>query len=220
MTQEIPDAAAGCCEAPVFEGASKAYRTALTVVIAINGLMFVVEMAAGFVAGSMALKADALDFAADTATYAMTFLVIGRPATTRARAALIKGGSLAVMAGVILVMTLVRTFSGETPAFDIMAPMGLAALLANAASVLILLRWRDGDANVRSVWVCSRNDMIGNIGVLIAAGLVAMTGSIWPDLVIAALLAGLFLRSSITIFRLARAELNEAKRRETGCETS
>ena len=180
VTQETTHAAASCCEAPVFEGASKTYRTALLAVILINGLMFIVEMVAGFVAGSMALKADALDFAADTATYGMTFLVIGRSVTTRSRAAFIKAGSLAVMAAIILGMTLLRAFSGVTPAFDIMAPMGLAALLANGLSVLILLSWRDGDANVRSVWVCSRNDMIGNIGVLIAAGLVALTRSIWP----------------------------------------
>lgn len=219
MTQDSARISGSCCETPVFEGASKAYRAALVAVIAINGTMFLVEGIAGFVAGSMALKADALDFAADTATYAMTFLVIGRSATTRAKAAMIKGGSLAIMAAAILAMTLVKTFSGETPAFDIMAPMAIAALITNALSVLILLHWRDGDANVRSVWVCSRNDMIGNLAVLAAAGLVAVTGSIWPDLVIAALLSGLFLCSSTTILTAARAELHAARASDTSCGT-
>ena len=197
----------GCCDTQSFDGASPQYRRALMMVIAINAIMFCIEMYAGFTSGSQALKADALDFAGDTVTYALSLWVIGASIQTRARASLIKGGSLAAMAFVVLGMTAVDVFSTSPPQAHTMSIVGLLALAANLASVFILLRWRDGDSNVRSVWLCSRNDAIGNVGVIGAGGLVAFTGSAWPDLVVAALLAGLFLRSSIEITHRALGEL-------------
>lgn len=197
----------GCCEDKLFDGVSLAYKRALIAVIIINAIMFFVEMTAGLVSGSQALKADALDFAGDTATYALSLLVIGASIKTRARASLVKSASLAVIAIAVLTMTILRVLDGTPPEAGTMGVIGLLALLANLMSVFILLRWRDGDSNVRSVWLCSRNDAIGNVGVIVAGGLVAATGAAWPDLVVAALLASLFLKSAATIAVQAIGEL-------------
>ena len=197
----------GCCENKSFDGTSPAYRRALVAVIAINAVMFVIEMSAGVISGSQALKADALDFAGDTATYALSLMVIGASVRTRAFASLFKGASLALIAIAVLGMTAVRVLDGSPPEASTMGLVGFMALAANAASVLILLRWRDGDSNVRSVWLCSRNDAIGNVGVILAGGLVALTGSAWPDLVVAILLASLFLKSASAITLQATREL-------------
>lgn len=197
----------GCCDDKVFDGMSDGYKRALIAVIAINAVMFVVEMTAGITSGSQALKADALDFAGDTATYALSLMVIGASVKTRARASLVKGASLALIAVTILVMTGLRVLSGAPPEPGTMGIVGFLALTANLTSVFILLRWRDGDSNVRSVWLCSRNDAIGNAGVIAAGGLVAVTGAAWPDLVVATLLAGLFLKSAIAITAQASREL-------------
>lgn len=197
-----------CCENQSFDGVSKDYRRALIAVIIINGIMFGVEFAAGYLSGSQALKADALDFAADAATYAISLAVIGSALIVRARAALFKGLSLSVMAMVVLVSTGIAFFDGSPPVASTMGWVGFLALAANLFSVFILLRWRDGDSNVRSVWLCSRNDAIGNVGVIIAGGLVAVTQSPLPDLVVAAVLAGLFFRSSFSIIGQALEESN------------
>ena len=201
----------GCCEDKTFEGVSPAYKRALMAVIAINAVMFFVEMSAGLMSGSQALKADALDFAGDTATYGLSLLVIGASLKTRARASLIKGASLAAIALTVLTMTGLRVMNGAPPEAGTMGLIGLLALAANLTSVFILLRWRDGDSNVRSVWLCSRNDAIGNVGVIAAGGLVAATGAAWPDLVVAALLASLFLRSAAAITVQALGELKSER---------
>ena len=200
-----------------FDGQSPAFKRALIAVIAINGAMFLVEVFAGFLAGSQALKADALDFAGDTATYALSLAVIGASLRIRSTAALFKGASLGLMALFVLATTVVSAFTGATPGANVMSGIGILALAGNVVSVLILLRWRDGDANIRSVWLCSRNDAIGNVAVIGAGAAVWATGSFWPDLIVAALLAGLFAKSSIAIvtqaLRERRGSLNIA---ETG----
>ena len=188
-------------------------------VIAINAAMFFVEMSAGFWGGSQALKADALDFAGDTTTYALSLAVIGASLRVRSMAALIKGASLALMTLFVLTTTVAAAFGEASPAAPIMSGVGLAALAANVASVLILLRWRDGDSNIRSVWLCSRNDAIGNIGVIAAGGAVWITGSFWPDLIVAALLATLFLKSSAAITSQALKEINAATNRPANSHT-
>lgn len=189
-----------------FDGASPAYRRALIAVIVLNAGLFLVEMTAGALAGSRALQADALDFAADAATYALSLAVIGRPLATRARAAQLKGLSLALMALGVFGFALWDMLGPEVPRAEVMGAVGFAALAANVASVLILMRWKDGDSNVRSVWLCSRNDAIGNIAVMGAAVLVAWLNSGWPDLIVAVAMAGLFLSSSVQILRKAAAE--------------
>ena len=201
---------AGCGHCETFYGTSPAFKRALWAVIAINAVMFAVEMAAGTAAQSQALKADALDFAADSATYALSLFVIGRSAQWRSGAALVKATSLMAMGLAILGLALWRAVVASEPEPVTMSSIALLALLANLASVGILLRWRDGDSNVRSVWLCSRNDAIGNVAVLAAAGLVALTGSHWPDVVTAAIMAGLFVTSSVQIFRQARDERQAA----------
>jgi Co/Zn/Cd efflux system component len=194
----------------VFEGQSAAYRRALWVVIAINGAMFALEVAAGAFAQSMALQADALDFLADTLTYAASLYVIGRSAPLRANVALIKGASLAVMGLGVLGLTLYRTVVLGAPDAFVMTGVGGLALASNLASVLLLLRYRNGDANVRSVWLCSRNDAIGNVAVIAAAGGVAWTGTAWPDLIVAVAMASLFLHSATLILRQALRERRAA----------
>ena len=185
---------------------SAGFRRALIAVIVINAAMFVVEMLAGAAAQSQALKADALDFFADAATYGLSLWVIGKPPRWRANAALIKAGSLFVMGAAILVLALYRAVFVAQPVAELMGGIALLALVANVASVLILMRWRDGDANVRSVWLCSRNDAIGNIAVFASAGVVWLTHSHWPDIIVAVGMAGLFLSSAFQILSAARRE--------------
>jgi Co/Zn/Cd efflux system component len=168
--------------------------------------MFVTEVIAGLSAGSMALQADALDFLGDCATYALSLFVLTKPPSWRANAALFKGATLAVLGLWVLGATVWRVFVTGVPEAMIMGGVGLLALAANVASVLILLRFRNGDANVRSVWLCSRNDAIGNIAVVLAASGVLATGTAWPDLAVAAVMAGLFLTSSVKIVRQALGE--------------
>lgn len=189
-----------------FEGQSPAYRRALWAVVAINAAMFATELAAGAFAQSMALQADALDFLADTLTYGISLYAIGRSARLRAGVALAKGVSLAAMGVGILALTLYRTLVLGAPDAAVMTGVGALALAANLASVLLLLRYRNGDANVRSVWLCSRNDAIGNVAVIAAAGAVAWTGAAWPDLLVAAAMASLFLHSATLIVRQALRE--------------
>ena len=197
------------CEV-AFEGQSAAYKRALWAVVAINGGMFLTELLAGTLANSMALQADALDFLGDTLTYGVSLLVIGRAARVRANVAIAKGLSLAIMGLFVLGLTIYKTVAQGAPDAFVMTGVGVLALLANATSVLLLLRYRNGDANVRSVWLCSRNDAIGNVAVILAAGAVAFTATPWPDLVVAAGMASLFLHSATLILRQALRERREA----------
>ena len=201
-----------------FDGASPRYRRILWIVIFLNAAMFVAEIVAGALSGSMALQADALDFAADAATYGLTLSMIGRPLAWRASAALFKGISLALMATYVLGATVYRVFVLETPEPLVMGTVGFVALAVNVTAALLLYRFRDGDANVRSVWLCSRNDAIGNVAVMLAAVGVFGTGTAWPDLAVAALMAGLFLYSSFQILRQARGELRHARRDAAAAE--
>jgi len=190
----------------VFDGLSDDYRRRLIAVIVINIAAFLVEMSAGQFSGSQALKADALDFLADSLTYAASFFVIGKARRTRSLVALAKGASLLVMGLWVFGTTVYRVFVMGVPAADVMGAVGFLALGANVASVLILMRYKDGDANVRSVWLCSRNDAIGNVAVMIAALGVWGTATGWPDLIVAGVMACLFLTSSWKILGQAWRE--------------
>ena len=196
-----------CCgNGPNLERSSARFRRVLWTVIAINAVMFGVEMTAGQLAGSQALKADALDFAADTATYGISLAVLGASLRTRALAATAKGASLLLMGLWVLGTTIWQVFVSGVPEAEVMGAIGFLALAANLASVLLLLRYREGDANVRSVWLCSRNDAIGNVAVMLAALGVFGTGSAWPDLLVAGIMSGLFLSASSSILRQAWRE--------------
>jgi Co/Zn/Cd efflux system component len=206
------DEACGCHGGvPVFDGVDPRYKRILWTVIAINGIMFFTEMAAGQLAGSQALKADALDFLADTVTYGLSLAVIGTSIRTLATAALFKGFSLSLMALWVLGSTIYHTFVLGLPSAELMGGIGVLALAANLASVLLLLRYKNGDANVRSVWLCSRNDAIGNVVVMGAALGVWGTSTAWPDLAVAALMAGIFCTSSVQILRQAWAEYRQER---------
>lgn len=194
-----------------FDGASAEYKRALWWVIGINAAMFFVEIFASFSATSQALQADALDFLGDSATYTLSLLVIGHSLKSRNNAALLKAASLLCMGLAVFGMTIYRLFILQTPEAVTMGSIGLLAFIANISSVLILLRFRDGDANVRSVWLCSRNDAIGNIAVMLAALGVWQSQTAWPDLIVAALMASLFIWSSIQILtQVLRSQRSES----------
>jgi Co/Zn/Cd efflux system component len=199
---------AHCCgHETTFAGLSADYRRRLWAVIAINAAMFVVELGAGALAGSQALQADALDFLADSLTYGLSLAVIGAPVQVRAWTALAKGMSLTLMGLWVFGSTAYHVLVLGIPRAEIMGLVGFLALAANVGSVLLLARYRDGDANVRSVWLCSRNDAIGNMAVMVAALGVWGTASKWPDLAVAAIMASLFLWSSTQILRQSLREL-------------
>ena len=201
---------AGCCGHDAkFDGVSDDYKRRLWIVIAINAVMFGVEMVAGQLAGSQALQADALDFLGDSLTYGISLAVIGASIRVRTNAALAKGVSLMLMGAWVFGSTLYRVFYIGVPEAEIMGIIGFMALAANLASVMILVPYKDGDANVRSVWLCSRNDAIGNVAVMFAALGVWGTSTGWPDLIVAAVMAALFLSSSVQIIKQALAERRE-----------
>jgi len=196
----------GCGGNPRFDGMDNRYVRILWLVIAINAAMFAIEMVAGQLAGSQALQADALDFLGDTLTYGISLAVIGRSLAIRSNAALLKGLSLSLMGVWVFGSTLYHVFVLGLPRAEIMGSIGILALAANLASVLLLLRYKDGDANVRSVWLCSRNDAVGNVAVMIAALGVWGSNSAWPDLLVAGIMAGVFFTSATQILRQAWQE--------------
>ena len=206
-----------CCGHGVkFDGLSADYKRRLWLVIGINASMFLLEMGAGALAGSNALQADALDFLADSVTYGISLAVIGASTRTRAWAAIGKAASLSGMSLWVLAMTAYHVLIVGVPHAEVMGAVGFLALTANLASVLLLLRYKDGDANVRSVWLCSRNDAIGNIAVMIAASAVWATGTKWPDLIVAALMAGLFFYSSVRILQQSVEEIRHSHAHAAG----
>lgn len=193
-----------------FDGLSADYRRRLWAVIAINATMFAVEMTAGQLSGSQALKADALDFFADAVTYGLSLAVIGMSLRVRATAALAKGASLLLMGLWVAGSTIWQAYAQGVPEAHVMGVVGFLALAANVMSVLILMRYKDGDANVRSVWLCSRNDAIGNVFVMAAALGVWGTATGWPDLLVAGVMATLFLSSAWQILRQSAREWRSA----------
>lgn len=202
--------AGGCCDgcgSEPAQGNDRAWRRVLWIALAINAGMFAVEIGAGVAAHSAALKADALDFLGDSANYAISLGVAGLALQWRARAALLKGASLALLGLWILASTAWMALTGTLPKAETMGIVGTLALIANFACALMLWRYREGDANRRSVWICSRNDAIGNIAVVAAALGVFGTGTAWPDIIIAAVLASLGLSGGWRIMRHARADL-------------
>ena len=202
----------GCCGHDAkFDGVSDDYKRRLWIVIALNATMFVVEMTAGHYAKSQALQADALDFLGDALTYGISLAVIGASIRARTNAALAKGISLLLMGLWVFGSTLYRVFYVGVPEAEIMGIIGALALATNLASVLLLVSYKDGDANVRSVWLCSRNDAIGNVAVMFAALGVWGTATGWPDLIVAAIMASLFLSSAFQIVRQALAERRESE---------
>jgi Co/Zn/Cd efflux system component len=187
-----------------------AYRKALWIIVLLNVGYGLVEIIGGFLADSQALKADALDFLGDGSITFLGLLAIGWGLKLRARSALIQGIFLGVMGMAILAYTIYRTQVLHTPEAGLMGAFGFIALLINVIAAIILLPHRKGDANVRAVWLFSRNDALGNIMVVIAAGFVFLTGTSWPDLIVATIIASLFLQSSWSIIKDARNDLKKS----------
>lgn len=203
--------AAACCDRPSpdpYRG-NQAYRRVLWAVLTINAAMFVVEVGAGLAAGSASLQADALDFFGDAANYGISLFVVGMTLRYRATAALAKGGTMGLF-GLWVIATIVwHAIHGTLPSAFAMSAVGFAALTANAASFGLLWAYRGGDANMRSAWICTRNDVLGNLAVLLAALGVFGMGMGWPDLVVAAAMAGLALQGAVTVIQHALSELRE-----------
>ena len=205
----------GCCHddnCAAETGASKAlnspaWRRALWIALAVNAAMFAGEIIAGVAANSTSLQADALDFLGDASNYAISIGVAGMGLPWRARAALVKGAGLLALGSWVAGSTIWHAIAGTLPEAGVMGIVGVLALLANAGVALMLYRFRTGDSNMRSVWICSRNDAIGNVAVIAAAAGVFGTSAGWPDVIVAAVMAGLGISGGWQIVRQARVEL-------------
>lgn len=199
----------GCCSscAAPSTAVSPRFRRALWLALLVNAAMFAVEIVAGARSGSVSLLADAVDFAGDAANYAISLAVLALGLVWRARAALLKGASMAAFSLFVLGRALWSALVGEPPEPLTMGAVGMLALLANAGVALMLYAFRDGDANMRSVWLCSRNDAIGNVAVMLAAAGVFGTGSGLPDVLVALVMAALALWAGLAVIRQARDEL-------------
>ena len=195
----------GCANPPATQ--STRYRRVLGAALAINAAMFVIELGAGLQAGSVSLLADAVDFFGDAVNYGISLLVLGLALTWRARAALFKGLTMGAFGVFVLGWAAWSAAAGTVPDPVTMGAIGALALTANVAVAVMLYAWRDGDANMRSVWLCSRNDAVGNVAVMAAALGVFGTGSAWPDLIVAAVMGILALTAARSIIQQARAEL-------------
>ena len=186
------------------------YRKVLWVALAVNAVMFLVEIGAGLTASSMSLLADSLDFLGDAANYAISLWVLGLALPVRARASMIKAWSMAAFGVWVLGSTVWHAIAGSVPDATAMGLVGTLALLANLGVAGMLYRFRSGDSNMRSVWLCTRNDALGNLAVLAAALGVFGTGTAWPDLAVAAIMGLLALSSAWQVIHHARRELNSS----------
>ena len=183
------------------------WRRALWIALVVNAAMFGVELVAGLQANSVSLLADAVDFAGDAANYALSLAVLSMAMVWRSRAAYVKGATMFAYGLFVLARAGWLLQSGSVPEPLTMGVVGLVALLANAGVAVLLYAFRTGDANMRSVWLCSRNDALSNLAVMAAALGVFGTGSAWPDLAVAAVMAVLALTAGLSVLRQARAEL-------------
>ena len=203
--------AKSCCQTPEPDAAAHndpRWRRVRWIALTVNAAMFVVEMVAGVAADSRSLQADALDFFGDAANYAISLGVAGMALAWRARAALVKATSMLAFGIWVIGYAIYGLMEGANPEPATMGVVGTLALTTNVIVALMLFRFRKGDANMRSVWICSRNDAIGNIAVLGAALGVFGTGDAWPDLLVASIMAGLALWGSAEVFGQARKELS------------
>ncbi|OYX46901.1 MAG: cation transporter [Alphaproteobacteria bacterium 32-64-14] len=212
----------GCCEhdACASNAGPKVdpiWRRTLWVALIVNATMFAAEIAAGFAASSSALQADALDFLGDSANYAISLFVAGMGLAVRSRTAFFKGATLLALGLWVVGSAGWRVaFGGAIPQADVMGIVGLVALIANAGVALMLFRFRRGDADMRSVWICSRNDAIGNVAVMLAALGVFGTGTLWPDVIVATLMAALSVSGGWAILRQARVEMRAPRQVAVG----
>lgn len=198
-----------CCETKAQElvALRGKHRNVLVTVLVINAVLFVVEAAAGYLAGSTALLADSLDMLGDSLVYGFSLYVLWRSEAWKAKAALLKGAIMAVFGLGVLLEVIYKTISGIVPSAETMGIIGALVLLGNGVCFLLLLRHRSDDLNMRSTWLCSRNDIIANVSVLMAAVGVKVFDANWPDTIVGAAIAALFLKSALTVLRESFGEL-------------
>ncbi len=202
-----------CCEnkASELDQLRNGQKNVLFAVLFINTAMFFIEFVFGLISRSSALTADSLDMLGDSVVYGFSLYVLNKGVAWRAKAGFLKGVVMAAFGLFVLTQTAYRFLQGVPPTAETMGVIGGLALAANLVCLVLLFRHRGDDINMRSTWLCSRNDIISNVGVLMASGLVAVTHSIWPDTVVGIAIAGLFLKSAITIISESRRELKMAK---------
>jgi Co/Zn/Cd efflux system component len=198
------------CSATEFDASSPRLRRVLWIALILNAAMFAVEIVGGLKSGSVSLLADAVDFAGDAANYALSLAVLSMGLLWRARAAWIKGATMGAYGAFVLGKAAWAAAAGSAPEPITMGAIAVLALAVNAGVAVMLFSFREGDANLRSVWLCSRNDAIGNVAVGIAALGVFGTGTAWPDLVVASVMATLALTASVSVLRQARGEIELA----------
>ena len=203
---------ASCCNHPedIHRG-DKGYRRVLWVVLSINAAMFAVEVGAGLAAGSASLQADALDFLGDSGNYAISLFVAGMALQYRAGAALLKGATMGVFGLWVIGVAIWHAWHGTLPEAFTIGAVGTAALIANAISFGLLWAYRAGDSNMRSAWICTRNDVFGNLAMLLAAAGVFGTGTGWPDIAVAAVMATLALQGAWMVLNQSWSELRSAR---------
>jgi Co/Zn/Cd efflux system component len=202
---------ASCCNQPIdTHRGDRGYRRVLWAVLAINAAMFAVEVAAGMAAGSASLQADALDFLGDAGNYAISLFVVGMALRYRALAALLKGATMGMFGVWVVAVTAWHIWHGTVPYAFTMGAVGTAALLANAASFGLLYAYRGGDSNMRSAWICTRNDVLGNLAVLLAALGVLGTDTGWPDVAVATIMAALALQGAYMVLTQSWSELRSS----------
>ncbi|NUZ08297.1 cation transporter [Piscinibacter koreensis] len=200
---------AHCCSAPPSPGVDPRYRKALVIALVVNAAMFIAELLAAWSSGSISLLADSIDFFGDAGNYALSLFVLGMALSARAKAALFKAACMAGFGVFVLGKAVWNLQTGVVPEPATMGVVGFAALAANVGVAWLLYRFRTGDANMRSVWLCSRNDAIGNVAVLLAALGVVGTGTAWPDIGVAVVMALLALTGAASVARQAGHELRE-----------
>jgi Co/Zn/Cd efflux system component len=198
------------CHVPAGGVVPAGYRRALWIALVVNAAMAVVEIVSGLGADSVSLLADAVDFFGDAANYGLSLAVLSQGLAWRSRVAWLKGWSMAAFGVFVIARAVWSLSTGQVPEAMTMGVVGTVALLANVGVAVLLYAFRDGDANMRSVWLCTRNDALGNLAVLAAAAGVFGTGQGWPDLIVAAVMASLALGASRAVLRQARVEMNEA----------
>lgn len=204
---------ADCCndKACEIEALRNRQSSTLKIVLAINAVMFLVELAAGLISGSVSLLADSLDMLGDALVYGFSLYVVARGARMKARAALFKGVIMAAFGFFVLGQAIYRIIYPQVPVFEVISAIGLLALAANGVCLFLLWRHRTEDINMSSIWLCSRNDIIANVSVLFASAGVWFFHSGWPDILVGLALAALFLRSALSVLRDAIKELEKTQ---------
>lgn len=203
-----------CC-APVHKPKTQTLNRVLWIALALNFIMFVIEFGSSFAAESQSLKADSLDFLGDSANYAISLFVVGLSLTLRAKASIFKAVTMGALGLWVAIEIGLSIYSGATPNSELMTWLGFAGLAVNGLVTWLLYQFREGDSNMRSVWLCSRNDAIGNVAVIAAAYAVTYFQTYWPDLIVAGLMAYLALSASFKIIKLAQSEIESERQLKT-----